>query len=92
MNLIKNNNEHDLNQNIVDETSDSQRQSQDSLLNLKNQMDNLPKILGKLSDVFANPEIRRLFGDDFSSNVNSRDDQNNESESSENKVNYTDYI
>lgn len=37
-------------------------------------MDNLPKILGKLSDVFANPEIRRLFGDDFSSNVNSRDD------------------
>lgn len=92
MNLIKNNNEHDLNQNAVDETSDSQRQSQDSLLNLKNQMDNLPKILGKLSDVFANPEIRRLFGDDFSSNVNSRDDQNNESESSENKVNYTNYI
>lgn len=52
-------------------------------------MDSLPKILGKITDVFANPDIRKYFGDDYSSNLNSRDDYNNDSEiSSENRNNY----
>lgn len=58
----------------IDNKSDSYYYSYNSLVTLKNYMDSLPKILGKITDVFANPDIRKYFGDDYSSNLNSRDD------------------